>query len=80
MIAMLNFFYRRLPDLVDNYRRHTKDSVFGTLGEATFLNINPDWGAMVLLLGTIISLGVAYKVGFTTLYGLSDGSASESWV
>jgi len=65
MMAMLNFFYRRLPDLVDNYRRQTKDSIFGTLGEATFLNITPDWGAMVLLLGTITSLGVAYKVGFT---------------
>jgi hypothetical protein len=50
------YFWFRLPDNIADYRRQM-------LGEVTLGNINPDWGAIVLLLGTIVSLGVAVSFG-----------------
>lgn len=57
------FFYHRLPELIDNYRRQTRDNIFGSIGEITLSNVDPDWGAVVLLLGTLTSLGVAIRSG-----------------
>jgi hypothetical protein len=57
------FFYHRLPNLIDQYKQQTNDNIFGSLGEITLSNVDPDWGAMVLLLGTLTTLGVAVSVG-----------------
>jgi len=57
------FFYHRLPEVIDNYRRQTKDNILGSIGEITLSNVDPDWGALVLLLGTLMSLGVAIRSG-----------------
>jgi hypothetical protein len=58
------FFYNRLPDVIESYKRQNNGSVFGSIGEITLSNVDPDWGAMVLLLGTVTTLGVAVSVGF----------------
>ena len=57
------FFYHRLPEMLEKYRRETKDNIFGSIGEMTLSNVDPDWGALVLLLGTLLSLGVAVRSG-----------------
>lgn len=57
------FFYRRLPEATENYRSQTKDSVFGSIGNMTLSGVDPDWGVMVLLLGTLVTIGVVVNVG-----------------
>lgn len=57
------FFYHRLPEVIDNYKGQTKGNIFGSIGEITLSNVDPDWGALVLLLGTLMSLGVAIRSG-----------------
>jgi hypothetical protein len=37
--------------------------MFAAIGDLTINNIDPDWGAIVLLLGTMGSLGVAISLG-----------------
>lgn len=53
------FFYQRLPEIIDNYNQQTKGNEFGAIGNIALSNIDPDWGAMILLLGTVVTLGVA---------------------
>ena len=60
---LFNYFWFRYPEAMENYRRQTAGNPFGSLGEVTLGNINPDWGAAVLLIGTIVSLGVAASLG-----------------
>lgn len=60
---LFNFFYSRLPVLIENYKRKTMGNPFGSIGAMTISNVNPDWGAIVLLLGTLMSLGVAFRTG-----------------
>ena len=55
------FFYYHLP----NYKQQTKDNLSGSIGEITLSSVDPDWGAMVLLLGTLTTLGVAISVVIT---------------
>jgi hypothetical protein len=57
------FFYNRLPDAIENYKQQVGNSVFGSIGELTLSNVDPDWGAVVILIGTLLSLGVAINVG-----------------
>jgi hypothetical protein len=58
------FFARRLPEIIDNYRQQTSGNIFSSIGELALTNLDPDWGAFTLLLGTSISLVVA---GWATL-------------
>jgi hypothetical protein len=59
---LLSFFYRRLPDAIESYKHQTRDNVFGSIGNITLSNVDPDWGAMVLVLGTLATVGVAVSV------------------
>lgn len=61
--VLLHFFYRRLPELLDVYRQSTSGSLLGSsIGAATIGRADVDWGAMVLVLGTFATLGVAVAV------------------
>jgi predicted nucleic acid-binding Zn ribbon protein len=53
------FFYQRLPEIIDNYNRETKGNEFGPIGNIALSNVDADWGVMILLLGTLVTLGVA---------------------
>ena len=53
------FFYQRLPEIIENYNSETKGNQFGFIGNITLSRVDADWGVMVLLLGTLASLGVA---------------------
>jgi len=59
------FFFHRLPEALDSYKREAKDNVFGSIGQISLSNVDPDWGAIVLLLGTLTTLGVAISFGIT---------------
>ena len=60
------FFYHRLPDIIESYKRETRGNMLASIGDITLSNIDPDWGALALLLGTVASLGVAISVGVRT--------------
>jgi hypothetical protein len=53
------FFYQRLPEIIENYNCETKDNQFGFIGNITLAMFDADWGVMVLLLGTLATLGIA---------------------
>lgn len=53
------FFYNRFPELIEAYRRETKGNPFAGVGDFALSNIDPDWGSMILILGTLMMLGVA---------------------
>jgi hypothetical protein len=53
------FFYQRLPEIIENYNSETKGNQFGFIGNITLSRVDADWGVMVLLLGTLATLGVA---------------------
>jgi len=59
------FFYYHLPDAIETYKRQATGSIFASIGEITLSNVDPDWGAIVLLLGTLTTVGVAASVGIT---------------
>jgi hypothetical protein len=48
---LFHFFYYRLPEIIENYRLQNRGSLFGSLGEMSLSNVQPDWGTIVLLLG-----------------------------
>lgn len=59
MVNVLIFFWVQYPELLDSYRRQMKGNAFGVVGEAVFGNLEPDWGAAVLLAGSVLSLWAA---------------------
>jgi predicted nucleic acid-binding Zn ribbon protein len=58
------FFYHRLPIAIDNYKLQNRGRLFSSIGEITLSNVDPDWGAVALLIGTLCSLGIACSLGF----------------
>jgi hypothetical protein len=58
------FFYRHWPAVIGDLLPQAKAGLLGFLGKFLWANVTPDWGAMVLALGTIVSLGVAISAGF----------------
>lgn len=71
IVGMFYFFWFRLPDVAAEYRRQTAGNIFTGIGEISLSGVNPDWGAAVLLLGTMASLGVAMSLGFRKPIALS---------
>lgn len=57
------FFYYHLPEAMDDYKRQAGNGVFGSIGQFTLSNVEPDWGAALILIGTLLSLGVAINAG-----------------
>jgi hypothetical protein len=57
------FFYYRLPEVMDNYQRQAGNGVLGSVGQFTLSNVEPDWGAALILIGTLLTLGVAINAG-----------------
>lgn len=57
------FFYYRLPEVMDDYKHQAGDGVLGSLGQFTLSNVEPDWGAAVILIGTLLTVGVAVNAG-----------------
>ena len=60
---LFRVFWFELPKMIASYKEEMRDNPFSLLGEQFFKNIEPDWGAAVLLIGTALSLGVAIKTG-----------------
>jgi hypothetical protein len=44
VLAMFRYFWFQLPTFLEDYRRQTVGNVFGSIGELTLRNMNPDWG------------------------------------
>lgn len=59
---LAHFYCHRLPSVIDNYSHQLRGTAFEPIGWITPSTVLVDWGAVVLLLGTLISVGVAVSV------------------
>jgi len=57
-------FWFKLPESLADFQSKTERGFARSIGEITFQNIQPDWGAAILLLGTLIALGVVFSLGW----------------
>jgi hypothetical protein len=52
-------FYRQLPEAIESYRSYNKDNVIGNIALA---GVDPEWGVIVLVLGTLTTIGVVVDI------------------
>ncbi len=63
VINLFRLFWFAMPEIVASYKGQLPPSFWRSLGESLLATIQPDWGAAVLIIGTVLSLGVAISVG-----------------